>query len=237
MGKNVINEVIDLMKRMEDVPGGYTGLINEGNSEKLWPMEIWNGYVVLRHCSPIKIKNGVISSSFGKTNSYTPRGSFGNYFWGSSVNGKDNSNIHDIEYICLVPQESVYDFMKNEKGYETDSDALSNEKYIAYNWKVTPGAVVVRSTVKTPISYIDYRPKSHFGNEIDGLYDSNWKLLRTYGFVHEKRWIQNVLKKLKLTKDVVVPDFLIKKGSYDYETIFDYYEKNKKTLTSNYWSE
>lgn len=82
--------------------------------EQLWPLNIIDGYVVLEHHSGEKIKNGVINKNNGKKNNYSNRTDFGNYFWGSSIIGKDNSNIHKNTYYCFVPPEEIYDMMSSQ---------------------------------------------------------------------------------------------------------------------------
>lgn len=219
--ENIVKEAVDEMKRQNLRE-------NNENSKNLWPLNIWNGYVVLKHESPAKIKVGKIDRALGKTNHYSTRSDSGNYFWGSSIIGKDNSNGQEFTYFCLVPQEDVYDMMKNEKQYQDANEAMRHEDYIAYNWPATKGAVVVRTFIQTPISYISYRPHFSYHNEIGGLYDSNWNLLRAYGYKYDKKEVKKLLKKLELTKDVELPDFLNSEHDYDYDKLLEVYKNLPK---------
>lgn len=220
--KDTINEITE-----------NTSSIENQETQKLWPLKNWNGNVVLTHNSSQKIKNGVINRRLGKTNNYSNRSDSGNYFWGGFVVGKDNSNYNDIVYYCLVPQDDVYDMMANEKNYTNVQEALKNEKYIAYNWPSTEGAVVVRTLLSTPISYISFIPKLRHENEISGLYDSNWKLLRSYMLSYDKKFLTSLLKKLKLTKDIELPDFFDESHNYNYDKVLEFYNKIKNNLQEN----
>lgn len=199
--------------------------LNENDNEQLWPLNKWNGYVVLTHRSSAKIKNGVINRRYGKMNNYSNRSDMGNYFWGSTTEGRDNSSIHKSTYYCLVPEEYVYDMMSNEKNYESLKDAVYHEKYVALNWPNTKGAVVVVTLEETPFSYVSYYSEG-FSDDIDGLYDKDWNLLISYCLTGDKRKATKMLAQLKKAKDVEIPSCIDCHG-WDYDKAMDYYEKNR----------
>lgn len=198
--------------------------IKEENNQ-LWPLRKWNGFVVLSHRSSAKIKNGVINSCYGKRNNYSNSSDMGNYFWGSYEEGKDNSRIHKSTYYCFVPEEDVYDMMSNEKNYADLKDAVYHEKYVALNWPNTEGAVVVVTLNETPISYISYYHEE-YSNDIDGFYDKNWNLLKSYCLTGDKREAKKMLAQLKKAKDIKIPSCIDTVG-WDYDKALDYYEKNR----------
>lgn len=88
---------------------------------------------------------------------------------------------------------------------------MENEDYVAGEWH--DGAVCVMTLHSTPISFIKDEGSDE---EVGGIYDSKWHMLRTNGYFYDKRKNQALARKIKPYQNIEVPDFL---GGFDYEKI------------------
>lgn len=193
------------------------GKLFENASSSLHPMQIWNGQVVLKHDSSDRINNGVVDRPRGKHNPYSNNSDIGNYFWASEERGKDPSNGKSNVYYCFVPVNEIYDMMANPKQYEDVETAAENERYVAVNWPVGQGAVVVVSQQPTPITFIE-----HNGDDNDGLYDANWNLIRSGYLPYYGSDYKRLAEELEPYRNVEVPDFL-EEHFYSYDDLVEAY--------------
>lgn len=187
----------------------------EKTQTSLYPLNIDNGNVVLKHDSGAKITNGVISRPLGVQNSYSNNSDVGNYFWGSETTGKDQSNHKKYTYYCFVPLSDVYDMNANPKGYYSVKDAADNEKYVAVNWPRNNDAVAVVSKQPTPIDYI----VDNNGDE-GRVYDAEWNMLRASGLPRNRAKLNVLASKLEPYRNVKLPDCLSDCG-YTYDDVID----------------
>lgn len=214
MGKRIRITENELRRAVNGAVRNYLTEVWVGSGRKktvMQDLQMWNGMVVLRHDSSTRIKNGVIDHRGKQKNNYSKNSDYGNYFWASPTPGEDQSNNGTYEYYCLVPPDQVYDFEKNEKGYENLRDAIDNEPYVSGRWH--DGAIAVMSEQPTPISFIV--SNGDYSNP-GAIYDAKFHMLRSKVRYGNRNSNEKLMRLMKPYRGVEVPEFL---GGYTYEDL------------------
>lgn len=145
----------------------------ELHTKVMQSLDIRNGFLILKHNSPVKITDGIIQSK-GTRQGYSSRSDYNNYYWASKEIGPDQSGMRAIYcYYCFVNPNDFYDLSSNLENLSTE-EALKKYKYCGIVWKDNPDWI---AAVDAPAKITFIRDLGDGGK----AYDANWNEINPNG--------------------------------------------------------